>query len=345
MLYRWLVVLGLAGCTVSPDPSLWKARSDALADSPAPVKDAKLSDSDSASDHDAVPVDGPAADLAADGSPKSCWANGPPTFSTPVAIDAVNSSATEIEPMLSPDGLTLYFASTRDGGFDVFLATRPSRGADFSGVQKHLEVSTADGESRFALSFDGLEAFLATDRSGGKGGADIWIATRSSTSTPFSPADFSPAASLNSSVNEWDPYPSLDGKSLYYAIQDWPSGQGSTDLVVATRSAAKGSFSSPAAVKGVNSASQDDNPALTGDELVILFGSTRAGGKGSLDIWYATRPDTASAFSTPKPLTALNTADKDSELYITPDGCELFFASDRSGGKGGWDIYRATASP
>lgn len=84
---------------------------------------------------------------------------------------------------------------------------------------------------------------------------------------------------------------------------------------------------------------------MTGDELVILFGSDRPGGKGMLDIWYATRADTASAFSNATPLSTLNTADRESELYISPDGCELFFASDRPGGKGGWDLYRASASP
>jgi len=248
--------------------------------------------------------------------------------------------------MLSADGLTLYFASNRDGGMDSFTATRTSRSDAFGNVSKNLEVSTdTDVESRLALSADGLEAFLATDRAGGEGGSDIWSATRASTSVPFVPTDFQPLDVLSSDLNEWDPYPSTDGLRLYYIIQDWPSGLGGSDIVVASRASRAGAFSAPVAVGGVNSADTDDNPAITADERVILFGSTRTGGQGGRDIYYAVRADASSSFSTPQPVPGLNTADNDAEIYITPDGCEIYFASDRPGGKGGWDLYYTKWGP
>ena len=68
-------------------------------------------------------------------------------------------------------------------------------------------LSLAEARQRFEVRFNPfpdpelfavLEAFLATNRPGGQGSSDIWIATRASTGTPFSPSDFQPASVLNS---------------------------------------------------------------------------------------------------------------------------------------------------
>ena len=46
------------------------------------------------------------------------------SFGTPEPLEQLNSSADELDPQLSPDGLELFFASSRDGGFQLFRATR-----------------------------------------------------------------------------------------------------------------------------------------------------------------------------------------------------------------------------
>ena len=339
---RWaLALLGLlAGCFISPDPRLWQGARDGQPDrvTDGPASDRPLTDGASP---EARADTGPGPD-----SPPGCDWSGTVTLTAPVHLDALSSPSTDSEPMLSADGLTLYFASTRGGGYDSFTATRASTGDPFGNVTKNLEVSTdTDSETRLALTADGLEAFLTTNRTGGQGGSDIWAATRSSTSTAFSPTDFQPVDVLNSALNEWDPYPSTDGLRLYYIIQDWPSGLGDSDIVVASRASRSDSFSSPVAVGGVNTSANEDNPAVTADERVMVFGSNRPGGTGGKDIYYAVRPDASSSFSTPKPVPGLNTADNDAEIYITPDGCEIYFASDRPGGQGGWDLYYTKWSP
>lgn len=45
-------------------------------------------------------------------------------FEPGVAIPNVNSTANDADPWLSPDGRRLYFASTRAGGFDLYVAER-----------------------------------------------------------------------------------------------------------------------------------------------------------------------------------------------------------------------------
>ena len=347
-----LPALLAAGCLISPDANLWQGRdaapSDQRADRPRDQRAPDLppggadahADADGASD--ALVMD---AAPAPDTVPTCAW-TGAIKLSVPVPVAAVNTSFNELEPILSTDGLTLYFSSSRDGNPDSFVATRTSRAAAFGGVVKNLEISTSDGdETRFAPAANGLEAYLAAKRPGGLGGSDIWIATRASTSSPYTPASFKLATGLSSALNDFDPYPSADGLRLYFIVEDFASGLGGYDIVVASRASPQGAFSAPVALAGVNSALHDDNPALTADERVILFGSLRPGGAGSKDIYYAVRSSPTAAFSTPTPVPGINSAAAESELYISPDGCEIYFASTRPGGKGSWDIYYTRLLP
>jgi len=83
---------------------------------------------------------------------------------------------------------------------------------------------------------------------------------------------------------------------------------------------------------------------VTEDELLIVFSSELAGGRpdggarcgdsgttGSRDLWYAVRTARDQPFGTPRPLPVVNTACFESEAYISPDGCELYFARAEAG--------------
>ncbi|MEO5931046.1 MAG: OmpA family protein [Candidatus Kapaibacterium sp.] len=98
------------------------------------------------------------------------------TWDSPInAGELINTPFDEVSPWLAPDGQTLFFSSNGHpgiGGFDVFSA------ATISGVTAvtHLGApinSTAD-EICFSLSADGRRAFLSSNRSGGKGGYDLY---------------------------------------------------------------------------------------------------------------------------------------------------------------------------
>lgn len=340
----------IAGCLVTPDQSLWKTVADLGRDS------------GSAGDADGgTPADGPPEQSAPEGAPdlvvppadqsppdgaSACSWTGTISFSIPVLLANVNSSATEIEPVLSADGMTLFFSSDRDGGSDVFSATRADTSSAFGVPTKDLDVSTPnESETRFALSHDGLEAFLAASWIDGYGESDIWIATRASINDPFTLESFQSSAVLNAATPEWDPFPSSDGLRLYYAIGDWPDGLGNTDIVVASRPSRQDPFSPPVGVEGVNSPQQESNAALTADELVIVFSSRRQGGPGNNDLYYALRTDPSAAFDPPQELPGINTIDVETEIFVTPDGCEIYFCSNRPGGQGGLDIYHSRLVP
>ena len=82
---------------------------------------------------------------------------------------------------------------------------------------------------------------------------------------------------------------------------------------------------------------------MSADGLVLYFSSDRTGGAGKLDLYRATRPTNGSfTVDTPGPFTAVNTADAESDNVFSSDELTLYFASDRAGGKGGADIWKAT---
>jgi hypothetical protein len=84
---------------------------------------------------------------------------------------------------------------------------------------------------------------------------------------------------------------------------------------------------------------ETDNPTLTSDMLEIYFSSEREGGAGDVDVWTARRVSVDEPFSTPEPVTAVNTDDFETSPAISLDGLELWVGAERDGGLGEQDIW------
>jgi hypothetical protein len=96
----------------------------------------------------------------------------------------------------------------------------------------------------------------------------------------------------------------------------------------------------------VNSSSGDGSPSISADGLELYFGSLRGGWS---DIWVTRRKSIDDEWGEPVNLGSAvnNSAAWDSEASISADGLELYFASDRTGGTGGYDLWvtrRATTN-
>ena len=90
----------------------------------------------------------------------------------------------------------------------------------------------------------------------------------------------------------------------------------------------------------VNSSADDSVPSLSADGLILVFASERPGGQGEADLWMTTRATTSEPWVEPQNLgSPVNTPDTDWCLSLSPDGCTLYYASQRSGGIGGSDIW------
>lgn len=87
----------------------------------------------------------------------------------------------------------------------------------------------------------------------------------------------------------------------------------------------------------VNSDSYDSQPTVSADGRTLYFVSDRAGGKGGTDIYVSTFDGTQ--WSKAVPLEGANTASDEMSPSIASDGTTFYFASNRAGGAGGFDIY------
>jgi len=89
----------------------------------------------------------------------------------------------------------------------------------------------------------------------------------------------------------------------------------------------------------VNSASNEQLPALSKDGLSLYFTSNRPGGFGGQDVWVSQRADVTAPWGPPFNVgPAVNSAFNDNAPAFSRDGHWMFFHSTRPDGFGGFDL-------
>jgi len=139
--------------------------------------------------------------------------------------------------------------------------------------------------------------------------------------------------------DEWgdkDPYPSLDGRRLFFASRRPLTAGGAIkdyDLWVLDRVGTR--WSTPRHLgTPPNSATYDNYPAVARNGN-LYFASHRLTQRNDLFV----SPWMNGAYLEPEPLSAVNTAQTDADPYVAPDESYLIFSSDRPHGKGEGDLY------
>ena len=141
-------------------------------------------------------------------------------WGTPINLGpTVNSSADQCYTSISSDELELYFSSNRSGGaggYDIWVTKRETI-HDPWGTPENLgpTVNSSSAEAQTGISADGRMLFFVSDRSGGYGQLDIWVASRATTDAPWGePVNL--GAPVNSSGFEEYPSVSADGSTLFF---------------------------------------------------------------------------------------------------------------------------------
>jgi Tol biopolymer transport system component len=265
-------------------------------------------------------------------------------FSAPQNLAAVNSTADDLDPWLSGDGLSLYVSTFRTGGAggsDLWVASRQSTSSPFSSIAPVVNVNSTADDAAAAGTPDTLLLVFASARTGTLGLQDLMFATRQQAGDEFGAPAF--LTGLNSSSHDSDPALTADGLLLCYST-DRSSGWNGRDIWCATRATASSSFGDPEELTDVTSTDSDTDPCLSGDGLTIFFSSTRDGGSGGSDIWTASRLDRSLPFGAATRVAELCSTSNDWGAALSADGMTIYFASDRAGGVGLLDVWVATRS-
>jgi WD40-like Beta Propeller Repeat len=250
----------------------------------------------------------------------------------------VSSPFFDGSPTVSADERVLFLTSNRASGQeDIFVSTRQRR-KDPWGEVVNLGVpinSSGANENGLRLSLDGKTLYFSSNRQGGFGSSDLYVATRQSKNHPWSvPQNLGPL--VNTALFEGFPTPSADGNTLYFNRSTTASSPDG-DIWITTRLSSEEPWGIPEPLpQPVNGPSAEFAPSISTDGLTLYFASQRPGNIGFLDIWVARRPAATAAWDPPENLgTNVNTPFSVTLApFISANGHSLYFMSTRPGGFG-----------
>jgi hypothetical protein len=269
-----------------------------------------------------------------DSSPK------PYHFDSPQLVAELAAPSHTDNPTLTGDLREIFFTTERgSGNGDVWFATRAAAADPFGAPQPVAGVNTPGFETSAAISSDGLTLWFGSDRAGGAGAVDVWVAQRPSRDAAWStPVN---VVALSSPFDDIPRPPGQHGLVMPMASARPAPGNphGEYQTYLAPRGAPGAPFGAPAPIPELDYANRSTVDAfLTDDGLILFFSSAVAaadagtdGGPASSDLYVAWRRSTSEPFSVTQPLDDLNTPASERDPWLSPDGRTLYFTSDRSG--------------
>lgn len=148
---------------------------------------------------------------------------------------------------------------------------------------------------------------------------------------------------LNTNANEGAPVFNTTFSTMYYTrCGNNEETEGSNCKILTIKRSGKG-WGEPAELDlSSDSTVTNGHPAISSDELTIVFSSDREGGKGGKDLWIATRKTTAEKFNKPLNLGELINTPGDEVFPFLRNDTTIYFASNGHPGLGGLDIFKTT---
>ncbi|HKO81942.1 MAG TPA: OmpA family protein [Chitinophagaceae bacterium] len=249
---------------------------------------------------------------------------------------AINTSESEYFPSLTIDGKELVFTRRLNGANEDFFTSKKSTGNWDKAKPIEGDVNSNQNEGAQNISQDGQWlVFTGCNRPDGFGSCDIYISylEKNSWSAPVNLGGW-----VNSDQWESQPCLSPDKRDLYFASRRH-GGFGGSDIYV-SHLQANGKWGEPENLgEGINTSGDEQCPFIHADNQTLYFTSNYWPGYGDDDLFYAKKGPMGD-WSKPVNLGyPINTIDREGTLFVSADGKNAYYASDRSDTKGGMDIY------
>ncbi|MBN2132500.1 MAG: protein kinase [Sedimentisphaerales bacterium] len=192
----------------------------------------------------------------------------------------VNSPNMEAGACISADGLTLYFGSTRSGGYgacDIYMTTRVTTDSPWgpaANVGPTINSASIDGTPW--ITQDDRELYFGSYRPGGCGYCDIYVTRRATASAAWAePTNL--GSVLNSAGSEHSVCLSPDGLVMlftqpYATTMPRPGGYGGADIWMSRRASLSASWQAPLNLgPQVNGAGADVVPRFSFDASTLHY--------------------------------------------------------------------------
>lgn len=186
---------------------------------------------------------------------------------------------------LTQDLNTLYYAADHNqkgyGRYDIYKVTKTKKGwSEPKNVGKNINSDYWD--SAPSIAPDNQTLYFCSNRPGGYGGIDIYVAYKNEKGFWEEATNMGPT--INTAADEQAPFIHADNKTLYFSSNGWP-GFGGSDLFV-IRKKIDGNWSSPINLGyPINTFDNEGSIAVAGNGFEGYIASDRADSRGSLDIY------------------------------------------------------------
>jgi sugar lactone lactonase YvrE len=217
----------------------------------------------------------------------------------------VNSPQGEGMPIISRDGLELYFCSDRPGGYgdwDVWVSKRASL-EDSWGAPENLGsgVNTAFDERPTSISSDGLTLYLHVYAGGSW---NLYTTTRPAKDAVWgSRVNLGPVLNPSGSTRGSDimGVVSADDLTLLFGSNRPGATGGSVDIYKTTRATPSDPWGPPVNLGSPLNSPQWEVPGPMSPDGLVLFlaAENRPGGFGGMEMWMTRRSNTGAAWSEP----------------------------------------------
>ena len=249
--------------------------------------------------------------------------------------DSINGSSLEYYPSLTIDGSKMVF-TRRIGSDEDFYESNFINGNWSKAKPLAGKVNTNLNEGAQCISQDGQWIiFTGCNYPEGQGSCDLYISFKTKNG-------WSEAENLGGIINTdfWESSPSLspDKRDLYFASAV-AGGFGGRDIWVTHRSPT-GKWSRPENLgEAVNTSGDESCPFMHADNETLYFNSNGLKGYGSTDLFFTKKISDSSWLEAENLGYPINTIDDEGSLIVAADAKTAYYASDKSDGKGGLDLY------